>query len=224
MVLLPATAALADPSLATIESQIDQKNNEVEKVVEAFNLVNDQLAATQAQLDALKVKMAPLQSSVDKAQGNVDQIAYAAYKGNSALGTMTVLLEAGSSNTFMDQLTTLDQLSRNQQRDLTAFTNAKKGFDAEKSRLDALLAAQNAQKTDLATKRAKIEGDLKALQVLEAKALAKVVRRPTTARERSPRSQRSPARPASRSATRSRSSATSTSTARPDRARSTARG
>jgi cell wall-associated NlpC family hydrolase len=173
VVLLPATAALADPSLATIEAQIDQKNNEVEKVVEAFNLVNDQLAATQAQLDALKVKMAPLQSSVDKAQGNVDQIAYTAYKGNSALGAMSVLLEAGSSsNTLMDQLTTLDQLSKNQQRDIATYTNAKKGFDAEKSRLDALLAAQNAQKTDLATKKAKIEGDLKALQALEAKALA----------------------------------------------------
>ena len=171
MVLLPATAALADPSLATIEAQIDQKNNEVEKVVEAFNLVNDQLAATQAQLDALKVKMAPLQASVDKAQGNVDQIAYTAYKGNSALGTMSVLLETGSTSTFMDQLTTLDQLSKIQQHDVATFSNAKKGFDAEKSRLDALLAAQNAQKTDLATKRAKIEGDLKTLQALEAKAL-----------------------------------------------------
>jgi cell wall-associated NlpC family hydrolase len=173
VVLLPATAALADPSLATIEAQIDQKNNDVEKVVEAFNLVNDQLAATQAQLNALKVKMAPLQANVDKAQGNVDQIAYTAYKGNSALGAMSVLLETGSSNTFMDQLTTLDQLSKIQQHDVATFSNAKKGFDAEKSRLDALLAAQNAQKTDLATKRAKIEGDLKTLQALEAKALAK---------------------------------------------------
>jgi len=172
VVLLPANAALADPSLVQIEQQIDQKNNEVEKVVEAFNLVNDQLAATQAQLNALQVKMAPLQSSVDKAQGNVDQIAYTAYKNNSALGTMSVLLKAGSTNTFVDQLTTLDQLSRNQQRDITTFTNAKKGYDAEKSRLDALLAAQNAQKTDLATKRAKIEGDLRTLQALEAKARA----------------------------------------------------
>jgi len=172
VVLLPANAALADPSLAQIEQQIDQKNNEVEKVVEAFNLVNDQLAATQAQLNALHVKMAPLQSSVDKAQGNVDQIAYTAYKNNSALGTVSVLLQAGSTNTFMDQLATLDQLSRNQKRDITTFSNAKKGYDAEKSRLDALLAAQNAQKTDLATKRAKIEGDLKTLQALEAKARA----------------------------------------------------
>jgi len=173
VVLLPATAALADPSLAQIEAQIDQKNNDVEKVVEAFNLVNDQLAATQAQLDALKVKMAPLQASVDKAQGNVDQIAYTAYKGNSALGAMSVLLETGATNTFMDQLTTLDQLSKIQHRDVATFSDAKKGFDAEKTRLDALLAAQNAQKTDLATKRAKIEGDLKALQALEAKARAK---------------------------------------------------
>ena len=146
VVLLPATAALADPSLAQIEAQIDQKNNDVEKVVEAFNLVNDQLAATQAQLDALKAKMAPLQASVDKAQGNVDQIAYTAYKGNSALGTMSVLLETGAPDTFMDQLTTLDQLSKIQQSGRRDVQRRQEGLDAEKTA--ARRPARRAKRTE----------------------------------------------------------------------------
>jgi peptidoglycan DL-endopeptidase CwlO len=73
----------------------------------------------------------------------------------------------------MDQVTFLDQISKNQSRDIATFTEAKKGFDAEKKRLDELLAAQNAQKTELETKKTKIEGDLKALEALVAKLKAR---------------------------------------------------
>jgi cell wall-associated NlpC family hydrolase len=172
VVLLPATAALADPSLAQIQAQIDQKNNEVEKVIEAYNLVGEQLKETQAKLDALKVKMQPLQSKVDAASDNVSKIAYQAYRSGSTLRTASLLLNAGSTNNFMDQLATLDQISKTQQVDIAKYSDAKKGYDDEKANLDKVLAAQNAQKTDLETKRTKIDGDLKTLQDLRNKAKA----------------------------------------------------
>jgi len=172
VVLLPASAALADPSLAQLESQIEQKNNEVEKVIEAYNLIGEQLKDTQAKLDALKIKMQPLQSKVDTASDNVSKIAYQAYRNGSGLRTASVLLNAGSPSSFMDQLATLDQISKTQQQDISKYSDAKKGFDAEKANLDKLLAAQNAQKTALETKRTKIEGDLKALEGLRNKAKA----------------------------------------------------
>jgi len=173
VVLLPASAALADPSLTQIQSQIDQKNNEVEKVIEAYNLIGEQLKDTQAKLDALKIKMQPLQSKVDAASDNVNKIAYQAYRSGNTLRTASVLLNAGSTNDFMDQLATLDQISKTQQADIAKYNDAKKPFDAEKANLDKLLATQNAQKTDLETKRTKIEGDLKTLQDLRNKAKAK---------------------------------------------------
>jgi len=172
VVLLPASAALADPSLAQIQSQIDKKNGEVEKVVEAYNLIGEQLKDTQAKLDALKIRMQPLQSKVDEAAANVSKIAYQAYRTGNGLRTASVLLNAGTSNDFMDQLATLDQISKTQQADIAKYNDAKKPFDAEKANLDKLLATQNAQKTDLATKRATIEGDLKSLKALEDKARA----------------------------------------------------
>ncbi len=171
-VMAPATAALADPTLAQIEQQIETKSNEVEKVIEAYNKVNEDLKVTQAALAELTAKMQPLQVNVDKAQANVGEIAMAAYRTGSGLRTVSLLLSAGSSDAFVDQLATLEQLSRNQRRDIAAFTDAKKGFDAEKKRLDELLAAQNAQKTDLETKKTKIEGDIAQLEVLQKKAIA----------------------------------------------------
>ena len=171
VVLAPATAALADPSLAEIQDQVQKKADEVELVIEAYNKVNEDLAATQAALADLKTKMDPLQSNVDAAYVNVSKIAYAAYR-SSSLRTASVLLNANSSGNLMDQITLLEQVSKSQSKTITTYTDAKKGFDAEKKRLDELLAAQNAQKTDLETKKAKIEGDLKALQVLLNKAKA----------------------------------------------------
>jgi len=172
VVLLPADAALADPSLAQIETQIDQKNNEVEKVIESYNLITEQLKDTQAKLDALKVKMQPLQDKVDAASDSVSKIAYQAYRSGSNLRTASVLLNAGSSSTIMDQLATLDQISKAQHADLVKYSDAKKGYDDEKANLDKVLAAQNAQKTDLETKKTKIEGDLKTLEGLRNKAKA----------------------------------------------------
>jgi peptidoglycan DL-endopeptidase CwlO len=172
VVLLPANTALADPSLADIESQIDAKSNQAEAVIEAYNKITGDLQNTQTQLQALQAKMAPLQANVDQASNVVNQIALQAYRSGNSMSTMSVLLNAGESDNFVDQLTTLEQLSKNQQHDISQYTDAKKGFDTEKKRLDDLLAAQNAQKTDLETKRAKIEGDIKALQALEDKAKA----------------------------------------------------
>ncbi len=150
---------------------MQKKADEVELVIEAYNKVNEDLAATQAALADLKVKMQPLQNNVDAAYVTVSKIAYTAYR-SSSLRTASLLLNAKSSAGLMDQLTLLEQVSKSQSHDIAMYTDAKKGFDAEKKRLDELLAAQNAQKTDLETKKAKIEGDLKALQVLLNKAKA----------------------------------------------------
>jgi peptidoglycan DL-endopeptidase CwlO len=170
-VVAPASAALAAPTLPQIEDEIEQKSDEVEKVIEAYNQINDDLADTQAKLADLATKMQPLQANMDSAQANVSQIARAAYRGGN-LRTVSVLLSAGSASTFVDQLATLDQLSRSQSRDIATYTNARKVFADEKARLDQLLATQNAQKAELEVKKTKIEGEIAKLEDLHKKAIA----------------------------------------------------
>ncbi len=165
----PACAAHADPTPAEIQAQIDKGNNEVELIVEQYNKVNGDLTATQAALAALEAKIQPLQSSMEAAHSNVDQVAVAAYKTGSNLRTLSVMLSASSSDNFVDRLSTLQEISRNQQHQIADFTNAKTGYDTEKQRLNDLLAAQNQQKTDLANRKKQIESDIARLDALQRK-------------------------------------------------------
>jgi cell wall-associated NlpC family hydrolase len=168
--LAPASAALADPSPAEIQKQIDEGNNALELVVESYNKVNGDLAATQAALAALEARVRPLLSKVDAAAANVDEIARTAYQAGNNLRTVSLLLTAGSSGSFIDKLGTLQQLSSHQQHAVDAFADAKRQYDAEKKRLDGLLAVQTAQRADLAAKKAKIEGDIARLDAMQKRA------------------------------------------------------
>ncbi len=249
VLVLPAGLAQADPSPAELQTQIDQGNAKLELVVEQYNKVNEDLAATQAALAALEAKMQPLKTNLDKASADVDQMAVSAYKSNGGLREMSVLLSASSSDTLVDQYTTLQQVAKSRRQDIANFTAVKRQYDGEKARLDQLLAAQNAQKADLATKRAKIEGDIARLDAMQRKVNDQNRQgqgrgrgggegKRREGRRRAPRRQprqrpsapkvtpprRSPARPARRWRTPTRNWARGTSSAPPARTRSTARG
>jgi len=169
-VMLPATVAQAEPTPAEINAQIKDSNNKLELIVESYDKINGDLATTQAALNDLQVKMAPLQSSVDSAYASVSQLAEAAYRSSSGMRTISVLLSSSSSDSLVDQLEILEQLSHAQSRDIKTYTDQKAGFDSEKNRLTQLLAQENAQKADLESKKAQIEGDLKKLDDLTKKA------------------------------------------------------
>jgi cell wall-associated NlpC family hydrolase len=171
-VVLPATAAQADPTPAQVQAQIDKGNNDVELIVEQYNKINGDLATTQTALATLQTKMGPLQSSMDTAQTNVDKLAVTAYQTSNSLQTWSVLLSSHSSGTFVEQVTTLQQLTRGQQHQLSDYTSVKKTYDAEQKRLNDLVAAQTAQKADLLAKKTKIEGDIARLDALQKKVTA----------------------------------------------------
>jgi peptidoglycan DL-endopeptidase CwlO len=176
VLVVPAGLAHADPSPAELQAQIDRGNAKLELVVEQYNKVNEDLAATQSALAALEAKMQPLKSDLDRATADVDKMAVDAYKSNGGLREMSVLLSASSSGAFVDQYTTLQQVAKNRRQDIARFTAVKRQYDGEKARLDQLLATQNAQKTDLATKRAKIEGDIARLDAMQRKVNDQIAR------------------------------------------------
>jgi cell wall-associated NlpC family hydrolase len=176
VLVAPASLAQADPSPAALQAQIDQGNAKLELVVEQYNAINEDLAATQAALAGLAAKMQPIKANLDQATADVDQMAVDAYKSNGGLREVSVLLSAGSSGTFVDQYTTLQQVARNRRQDIANFTAVKDKYDGEKARLDQLLATQNAQKAELATKRAKIEGDIARLDAMQRKVDADLAR------------------------------------------------
>ncbi len=155
---LPAVEANAAPSPQDISRQLDQKTHDLEKIVEQYDKVNAELAATKAASADVSRKLAPLNSKVDAASGTVDALASAAYKGTqiSAIGA---LLTAGSADAVLDQLATLNQIAAGQHKDVSRVLSAKRSLDAEKTRLDGLLTQQAAQERDLAAKKTQIQAD-----------------------------------------------------------------
>ncbi|WP_345628387.1 C40 family peptidase [Rugosimonospora acidiphila] len=168
-IVAPASVANAEPTAAQIQQQIDQDSTNLEKIIEQYDKVTGQLTASQAAENKLQQQMKPLQTSLDAASDKIDKLAVAAYIGGPAT-TADALLQAGSPQGLIDQLNTLNQISRRQQAEVSQYQAAKAKFDGQKKLLDANLASQRTQQAALSAQRTKINGDLKTLYAERTKA------------------------------------------------------
>lgn len=168
-VVLPASVAHADPSLSDIQRQITKDSVALEKIVEQYNKVNEELKASQAKVAAIQAQLGPLQAQLDSTSSQIEQIAVTAYKGG-ALSGVSALVGAGSPAKFLDRLSALDQMSRQNNAAVATYTAANDTLLADKAKLDATAATETKQRSDLEAQRKKIEGDLKKLKELRQKA------------------------------------------------------
>ncbi len=168
-IAVPATVASAAPSPGDLQRQIDDASNNLEKIVEQYNHVTEDLKATTAAQAALATQLAPLQASMDAAYSAVQDIAVKAFKG-APVSTGAALLEAGSPTELLDQLGTLDQLGRQRRTEIAGYQQSKSKYDAQKKQLDATQAAQTAQQQQLDAQKTKINSDLQALYALRTQA------------------------------------------------------
>jgi len=134
-IVVPATVASAAPSPADLQKQIDDVSNNLEKIVEQYNRVTEDLKATAAAQAALASQMAPLQASMDAAYSAVQDIAVKAYKG-APMSTGMALLQAGSPTDLLEQLGTLDELGRQRRTEISGYEQAKSKYDGQKKQLD----------------------------------------------------------------------------------------
>jgi cell wall-associated NlpC family hydrolase len=117
----------------------------------------------------LAKKIEPLQRQVELGQLRVGVIANEVYKGGQA-NAFNAIVTSGSPGTLAEQLSFLDQLARDQERQLDGVNTMKQQFDAQKAPLDKLVADLAAQDADLAAKKTQIETQLAQLQTLRTKA------------------------------------------------------
>jgi cell wall-associated NlpC family hydrolase len=168
-IVAPASIAQAEPTVAQIQQQINENSANLEKIVEQYDKVTEQLTGSQAAEAALKQKLQPLQTSLDAAAADVDKLASAAYIGGPAT-TASALLDAGSPQELIDQLNALDQIGRRQNAEIGKYQAAKSQYDAQQQLLDNNLATQRAQQGALSAQRTKIDADLKTLYAERTKA------------------------------------------------------
>lgn len=165
---VPATAAQAEPSASELTQQINKASTELEKIVESYNKLNEELKQTRATSRTLATKLGPLERELAQADADVGEVASTAYR-SGRLAAADALL-SGDAGTLVDRLGMLDRLARERQDRVAGFTATQRRYLDEKAKLDALQARQSAQLKSLGNAKKKIEADLAKLYDLREKA------------------------------------------------------
>jgi len=169
VVLVPgAQAHAADPSVSAVEKQITELWNQSEPMIEQYNKVNEDYKKNKAKLAALTKKIEPLERQVDLAQIRIGVVSAQIYKGGQA-SAINAVLASGQPSHLADQLSLLDQLAREQQRQISGVSELKAKYDKQRAPLNALVAKLAAQDKDLLKKKNDIEAKLVQLQALRRK-------------------------------------------------------
>jgi hypothetical protein len=157
------------PSASDIEKQIAALWAKAEPQIEKYNKIHEQFKKNKAKQAALEKKIDPLARQLDLAQIRIGVISAKIYKSGDA-SAFNALISNGSPSTFADQLTMLDQVARDQQRQLSGVTDLKAKFDTQRAPIDQLVASLATQDRDLAAQKKTIEKQLAKLQDLRRQA------------------------------------------------------
>jgi Cell wall-associated hydrolases (invasion-associated proteins) len=163
--LPPPASVYAAPSPGDIENQINAAWEKLEPIIEQYNQIHGQLQQTQAKIDVLQKQMNPLQMQVDLAMTRVGAISAQMYKTGPG-SRLLALLNSGGPDTFLEQMTELDQLARQQNAQVSAAASLRDSFAEQKKPLDGLQARLAAQDADLAAKKSTIQAQMSQLQKL----------------------------------------------------------
>jgi cell wall-associated NlpC family hydrolase len=167
-ILAPATAAHAAPSAAQLQKQIQAESTKLEKIVEQYNKIGEQLKASQATAKLLRGRLGPLRAQVDSADDRVNAFAAAAYKG-ATLAEFSAVVSAPDTYTVVQRLVTIGQIAQVQNQDLTALLDRQATEDVQLTRLNALIADQQVKYKLLAQQKKTINAGITKLLAMRAK-------------------------------------------------------
>lgn len=169
LLLVPASAAHAEPSPAEIQRRITKQAAQVKALAEEYNDVKAQLTQTRTAAARHASALPTLQVQRAQAEAQVRQIAASAYRRGHLRDASAVLTNGGSGG-LLDRLSALDHLARSRQKQLTALTVATQRYSAVQQQLTSAQAKQTALLRGLANRKKKGEADLKKLYELRRQA------------------------------------------------------
>ncbi|SBT46483.1 C40 family peptidase [Micromonospora auratinigra] len=173
----PASVARAEPTPAELTKQIEKSSTELERIVESYNKLNEEIKTNKATSATLQARIGPLQELAERSRADVGLLAVTAYK-TGGMRTARALLEPEGSASLPERLGALDQLSRQRQATISGFTDNQRKLIDQKTRLDTTLARQAAQAKQLAAGKKKIETDLAKLYQLRRQAYGRATEAP----------------------------------------------
>ena len=170
MAVVPAAPAHASPSAADVQQQMDAAWQKLEPVIEQYNKVRTDLAANQRRSAELSRRMEPLGKSVDTSRTRVQEILTGYYERGNSLSTVNALLSSDSAPTALgDQLALVNEVATSEQRQITSLSTQQASYNADKEKVDALIAIQQRQQAQLAARKKAIDAEIKRLDALRKK-------------------------------------------------------
>ncbi|MFI7606952.1 NlpC/P60 family protein [Micromonospora sp. NPDC049366] len=154
--------AYAEPTVDEIDAQIDKQWEKLEPTIEQYNKVRAQLKVNRQKSVALQKKIEPLALQSELAVARVGDLASRYYiEGPSQ--DIGALLVSAKPDTLTEQLTILDRLAKQERKEVEGVLKVREKYDVEKQKLDTLIATQEKQQADLATKKKQIDAEIKRL-------------------------------------------------------------
>ncbi len=165
--LLPAGsgAAALTPSAAEARRQAASLQQRMEKATEDYDLATVLVARSQQREKSLRAGLAAQQARLAAYGKQVGEFAAATYR-SGRIGVVNSLLGTGSPQEFLDQMSTLDNLSRTQRAQLNRLVAARRTLDRQYQQIKGELAAQRRQQQTLRSSKTGIERDLAKWAVL----------------------------------------------------------
>jgi cell wall-associated NlpC family hydrolase len=169
-VLAPASSATATPtpSLDTVQKKVDSLVQKMQVASEQYNTANVDLAESRKRQAALRKQIDALEPRVATLADQTASYAVDAYQG-SDLSLMTSLLGSGSPQTFLDQMTIIESLTKDSQAQLNELVRAQDTLNAAKKKLDAEVLDQAAQRGTLRDRKETLAKDLAVWRKLRTK-------------------------------------------------------
>ncbi|MEU8297939.1 NlpC/P60 family protein [Micromonospora sp. NPDC048909] len=175
--IAPAAAAHAEPSPADLTQRIEKSSAQLERVVESYNKLTEEIKDNKTSVARLQARIGPLEKQTEQNRADVAALAATAYK-TGGLRTADALLRPGGSAALLDRLGTIDQLTKQRQEQIDGFTESQRALLEERGRLRMVLAQQAAQARELKSAKTRIERDLARLYELRRQAYGRATEAP----------------------------------------------
>jgi cell wall-associated NlpC family hydrolase len=178
VLLAPGTVARAEPTPAELTRRIERTSTELERVVESWNKLNEDIKANRAAVAKLAARITPLERQVAQGRADVDRYAVTAYKTGGLTAAEVLLRSGGDRSALLARLGTLDQVTRHREAQVAGLGADRQRLVDAKARLEATLARQAAQSRELAAGKKRIERDLSRLYELRRQAYGAATEKP----------------------------------------------
>jgi cell wall-associated NlpC family hydrolase len=160
-----ANAAPAKESVKDAKAKVDSLYDQAEQATQKYDAANEKLTSLQKDASNLQDQVARQQEHLNKLRDNIGVVAASQYRTGGIDPSLQLFLSSNPDN-YLDQASSLDQISSIQAGSLTQLEDAKRTLDQERAEATAKLAEVQSTRDDLAKRKSETKDKLAQAQTL----------------------------------------------------------